>query len=278
MENKIKVQNARLGADLQISVPNSDYAVSVTNNRAQYYSEQAKRYRDEAKTSRDEAKYYAEQNSNVTYEYIETVKNSLEQQINTKQIQGNYALASDIPQKVSELENDSNYVQTSGFSSVADEYLSNLTDTAKTVLKENGAFWGHVQGDISTQTDLGNLLDERLNLSASNLNDTGKKSLSALSMPSDRYIDLDLGASGANYVAPANGYYQIAKGAKASGQYVLIGHTIDGFGLNGIRDWSSGTSQALTALLPCKKGDTVTVVYTTTGDTYWFRFVYAEGN
>ena len=57
MENKIKVQNARLGADLQISVPNSDYAVSVTNNRAQYYSEQAKRYRDEAKTSRDEAKY-----------------------------------------------------------------------------------------------------------------------------------------------------------------------------------------------------------------------------
>lgn len=107
---KIKVQRVNSANSMQIAVGNSDYAVTVTNNRAEYFSEQAKKYRDEAKISRDEAKYYAEQNSNVTYEYIENLKNNLVQQINTKQIQGNYALSSEIPTKVSELENDLSFV------------------------------------------------------------------------------------------------------------------------------------------------------------------------
>lgn len=138
---KIKVQSVNSTNSMQISVGSSDYAVSVTNNRAQYYSEQAKKYRDEAKISRDEAKYYAEQNSNVTFEYIEGVKSSLVEQINTKQIQGDYALSSDIPTKVSELENDSGFVTDLKFEAIAeiaaDKNLSNITDAGKNIIREN---------------------------------------------------------------------------------------------------------------------------------------------
>lgn len=139
---KIKVQSVNSTNSMQISVGSSDYAVSVTNNRAQYYSEQAKKYRDEAKTSRDEAKYYAEQNSNVTFEYIEGVKNSLVERINTKQIQGDYALSSDIPTKVSELENDSEFATVAELNqSIAentiDKSLSDITEAGKEVIREN---------------------------------------------------------------------------------------------------------------------------------------------
>ena len=139
---KIKVQSASLTNTMQISIGNSEYAVSVTNNRAQYYSEQAKKYRDEAKTSRDEAKYYAEQNSNVTLEYIEGIKNSLVQQINTKQIQGDYALSSDIPLKISSLENDSKFVTIAELNqsiagNTTDKDLSGITDLGKAVIRKN---------------------------------------------------------------------------------------------------------------------------------------------
>lgn len=150
---KIKVQSVNSTNTMQVSVGNSDYAVSVTNNRAQYYSEQAKKYRDEAKISRDEAKYYAEQNSNVTFEYIEGVKNSLVEQINTKQIQGDYALSSDVPTKVSELENDSGFatvveLNQSITENTIDKSLSDITEAGKEVIRRNSyhpslfqAFW-----------------------------------------------------------------------------------------------------------------------------------------
>lgn len=135
--------------------------------------------------------------------------------------------------------------------------------------------------DLSNLSAAGQLkFDNKVNLDAQNLNITGKAYLSGLPMPSNRYIDLALQASGTVYTAPANGYYQIAKNSTASGQYVLIGHQTDdgSTGINGVRLLSSARDQSLATMLPCKKGDKIVVVYTAGGNTDWFRFVYAEGN
>lgn len=123
-------------------------------------------------------------------------------------------------------------------------------------------------------------LQAKANCSLSNLTTGGKSLASGLAMPSNRYINLALQASGTVYTAPANGYYQIAKDSTASGQYVLIGHQVDdgSTGINGVRLWSSANNQSLATMLPCKKGDKIVVVYTAGGNTDWFRFIYAEGN
>lgn len=108
--NTIKVYTSSSGAELNISAPSTKQVISATNNRAQYYAEQAKKYRDEAKLHRDNAKYYAEQNSDVTFEYMDNVRTILEEKISNKQDSGDYALKNEIPIKVSELENDAEYV------------------------------------------------------------------------------------------------------------------------------------------------------------------------
>ena len=67
-KNIINVYTTSNGAELNISAPSVKQVVSATNNRAQYFAEQAMKYRDEAKEHRDNAKYYSEQNSDVTFE------------------------------------------------------------------------------------------------------------------------------------------------------------------------------------------------------------------
>lgn len=108
--NKIKIYTTSGGAELNISAPSVKQVVSATNNRAQFFAEQAKAYRDEAKEFMNNAKYYAEKNSDVSFEYINNVKVGLENKISQKQDIGDYALRTEIPVALSELENDSNYV------------------------------------------------------------------------------------------------------------------------------------------------------------------------
>lgn len=93
-------------------------------------------------------------------------------------------------------------------------------------------------------------------------------------MPSkNRYIDLTLGASGAAYTAPADGYIKITKNATAAGQYLDIYTTDMGVGTSVI----AAGAQALRGFCPVAKGDRVTVSYTAAGATGTFRFVYANG-
>ncbi len=120
-KNTIKVYTSSSGAELNISAPSVKQLISATNNRAQYFAEQAQKYRDEAKIHRDSAKYYAEQNSNVTFEYVENIRDALESKILEKQPIGNYALKEELPQNVSELVNDSKYVNEQQLANSIDE-------------------------------------------------------------------------------------------------------------------------------------------------------------
>lgn len=91
---------------------------------------------------------------------------------------------------------------------------------------------------------------------------------SGIGFPSSRHEDLILGASGTNYTAPANGYFDLRKGA-SSGQYIKLISTVE--------SCINSSGQVISAFLPIKKGAKVQVDYTASGTLYKFRFIYAEG-
>ena len=101
-----------------------------------------------------------------------------------------------------------------------------------------------------------------------------KSTVSGWSMPSNRYIDLTLGASGTTYTAPANGYFYLVK--------------VAGKDMADIR-FNNKTKDIVQEVLPktstnwiylrmeAQKGDVFEIVYNAIGDTKNFRFIYAEG-
>lgn len=129
-----------LGAGLSISTKSDiKNSISITNNRAQYYSNLAKKFRDEAKIHCDNAKHYAEENSNVTYDQLIDLRNVLETEINTKQEKADYALKEELPVNVSELENDSNYATKEEVNSAVDSVrLPNFENNSKQFLFNDG--------------------------------------------------------------------------------------------------------------------------------------------
>ncbi|MGN1392611.1 MAG: hypothetical protein ACI4V7_00995 [Succinivibrionaceae bacterium] len=100
-----------------------------------------------------------------------------------------------------------------------------------------------------------------------------KAEISGLGMPSNRYIDLTLGASGASYIAPANGWFWLSKKSSAANQYMNIGNNISGY----VQNYSSGASDVMNLMRPARKGETVFIYYNVAGSTNYFKFVYAEG-
>ena len=103
-----------------------------------------------------------------------------------------------------------------------------------------------------------------------------KSEISGWSMPSSKYIDLTLGASGSTYTAPANGWFQIDKITGISGfAYLVLRNNTSGICNNpSAYNFNSGT---LSAFVPAIKGDNIVVSYNATGNTTLFRFIYAQG-
>lgn len=100
--------------------------------------------------------------------------------------------------------------------------------------------------------------------------------LSGLGMPSNRYIDLTIGASPTQFTAPANGWFNVwAKGGTTSNNKYLeiINNT------TGIAQGVYGTTNYhYKCHLPARKGDKITVQYNNMESAPdRCRFVYAEG-
>lgn len=93
------------------------------------------------------------------------------------------------------------------------------------------------------------------------------------SMPSNRYIDLTFGASGTTYSAPADGYFTVNKAATTSGEYIDIINNTNNTNVNSI---ATGAMNCR-LMIPVSKSDALTINYTVSGTTNWFRFVYANG-
>ena len=126
---------------LKVSMTNVNEAVTVANNRAQYYADIAKQYRNEAKEFRDNAKLYSEQNSDVTLEYVETMRATLERKVDS------CVLKNDLP-ALSEFVNDACYVN-----------IDELNDTSSEL---NEKFENIIEAEI---TNIAYELDKKMNKS-----------------------------------------------------------------------------------------------------------------
>lgn len=154
-----------------------------------------------------------------------------------------------------------------------DHALGVTTDGSKSGIEtdDTGIYLYYYVGDTLQNPDLINIarMQEQL------VDKADKKDVPHLAMPSDKYIDLTLNASGSTYAAPADGWFYLRKQATTSGQAFKIGMMN---GLFNITNTASVKDNWCSGVMPVKKGDTVYVSYTLTGKTNSFRFIYSVGS
>lgn len=97
--------------------------------------------------------------------------------------------------------------------------------------------------------------------------------LGALGLPSDKYIDLTLPASNSELISPANGYVYLQKRTGASNEYIRLSNVTSSLSINSIVPVSGGAPQLY---MPIKKGDRIGVGYSASGETVYFRLIYAN--
>lgn len=119
----------------------------------------------------------------------------------------------------------------------------------------------------SVLTDVANLKN------ASNFSNLGKETVASWAMPSNTYDDLTLGASGATYTAPANGWFSFSRRATSSASCGLFNQT-KSIGCYYVIE----RSLDMRAFVPVEKGDVVMVEYWRGDSTNYFRFIYAKGS
>ena len=108
-----------------------------------------------------------------------------------------------------------------------------------------------------------------------------------MAMPSDKYIDLELGASGTTYTAPADGYFILTGSLPSSsdiGHVTLINRLNTTSGTDGkftVRCYGVGKASVGTGLyasVPAKTGDNVVASWAGSATGTILRFIYAVGS
>lgn len=166
-----------------------------------------------------------------------------------------------------------NYIAVSKF--VYDEetnYNYNQTVSSSYIRYQNNAGTvSYLSGRITSLKPF--TVDSVANSNASNFSQAGRSYLSGLGMPSNKYIDLTLGATGATYTAPANGWFYLNGISTSDGAYGYLSnpatemkYTIQAYSVN----------VTIAGYLPCKKGDVIICDYGAFTKQR-FRFIYAEG-
>lgn len=105
------------------------------------------------------------------------------------------------------------------------------------------------------------------NTDLSNLTDNGNIAMAGASMPSTRFIDLTINASGSSYTAPADGWFNFRGYGYSVEIYRNDMHVCCMYPQT---EWGA-------VIMPVQKGQTITVLYNLTGDRN-LRFYYAKGS
>lgn len=148
-------------------------------------------------------------------------------------------------------------------------------DFEKNAYVENGSLVYQTELTKVTTDSNGKITLFRPKLSYRAVDYSDSSWLSGLGMPSSKYIDLTLGASGSIYKAPANGWLFLDKVAE-SGQWIelIVRNNNDTVYY---KYTHASSSQPIQLLMPIEKGRICDVNYTATGTTNTYRFIYAEG-
>lgn len=108
-----------------------------------------------------------------------------------------------------------------------------------------------------------------------------------MAMPSDKFINLELGASGTTYTAPADGYFILTGALPTSsdvGHVTLINRLNTTSGTDGkftVRCYGVGVPNVGTGLyasIPAKTGDNVVAAWAGKATATILRFIYAVGS
>lgn len=156
-----------------------------------------------------------------------------------------------------------------GYVTISEEKNLNLSSS-------NTQFFAVYAGDLGWNATGVTSFTPKLPFRAVDYND--KPEVSGWAMPSSKFIDLTLGASGTVYTAPANGWLCFAKQASATNQRIALFNagsqpdTMIGYCI-----FSSSNTQGLHVFVPAKKGDKISVIYNAAGANIYFRFIYAKG-
>ena len=106
-----------------------------------------------------------------------------------------------------------------------------------------------------------------------------KELITSYSFPNGNYTNITVGASGATYVVPADGWVgarhtcTVAPGSAGNGQCYLLGEQGKGSTSISVDNTWEGTP---VCLLPVRKGETITIYYTRSTINVC-RFYYAKG-
>ena len=126
-----------------------------------------------------------------------------------------------------------------------------------------------IQSDIDEiATDLNGKADTDL----TNITNAGYIKMAGAGMPSSRYIDLTLGASGATYTAPADGYFLLTMTGNQGEFGELFSDSVQSSSVIG------STGNWVRVSIPCRKNQIISSYYSATGDVMTFRFIYAVGS
>ncbi|MFQ6778236.1 MAG: hypothetical protein ACLRFI_02990 [Alphaproteobacteria bacterium] len=127
-----------------------------------------------------------------------------------------------------------------------------------------------------SKTETDNQFTNKSNINLSNITATGKEVIAHLAMPSNRYVNLTLGASGTSYTTPADGYVYLRLNLNTNGGFVYIQNDS---AMSIFHRHYSTSNWEQRVWLPVRKGGTYVVSYSgkVAAETDLFRFAYAQG-
>lgn len=153
--------------------------------------------------------------------------------------------------------------------------LNETKDNAVTTIKQTG--------DEEYNKIISTGIDVKANSDLSNLTEAGEKhflkqsdktNITNWSFPSNKNIDLTLGASGTTYTAPSDGYVYF----NTSNLFSWTSATIDNKTVGYMVTGSNEQYDSIRLLLPIKKDDIFEIRYTSLGSQTIEKFIYAVGS
>ena len=131
----------------------------------------------------------------------------------------------------------------------------------------------HCVGDLVAQMEL------KADINLSNLTDVGKNNVVNFVMPNENTVSFTIGASFAEYIAPADGYFFATATYNGGAGYLVLtyGSTAMSMGNSVIAYYTTPVGYGMRTFVPVAKGQSIFFGYQGVKDTS-LKFCYAIGS